>query len=145
MKTPEQKRITTQLWKEQHPGKNAEYKQRQNLRRLGHLPPSGYGTKNSYDRESYVPPPKKEKPTESRSVITNRDGTIFTQADYNRQFVAQNGSCGICGRDDRKLVLDHCHSKNVFRGLLCSNCNTAIGMLKDSVESCLSAARYLSA
>lgn len=42
-----------------------------------------------------------------------------------------------------KLVVDHCHSSGVVRGLLCHNCNRALGLLKDSTRNLESAIRYL--
>ena len=49
-------------------------------------------------------------------------------------------TCAICGKDktankNRELALDHSHSDYQVRGILCSNCNTALGLLKDSVEN----------
>lgn len=43
--------------------------------------------------------------------------------------------CEICGArpGKRALHLDHDHLTGMFRGWLCSNCNTAIGLLRDSV------------
>lgn len=42
-----------------------------------------------------------------------------------------------------KLVVDHCHSTGVVRGLLCHNCNRALGLLKDSKEALAKAIEYL--
>jgi hypothetical protein len=53
--------------------------------------------------------------------------------------------CEMCGQPPGKkaLSLDHDHSTGVFRGWLCGRCNTALGLLRDSVDLCLAAARYL--
>lgn len=42
-----------------------------------------------------------------------------------------------------KLVVDHCHSSGEVRGLLCHNCNRALGLFKDSRENLLNAVEYL--
>lgn len=42
-----------------------------------------------------------------------------------------------------KLVVDHCHDTGKIRGLLCHNCNRALGLLKDSVHTLESAIDYL--
>ena len=60
---------------------------------------------------------------------------------------AENYSCMICGITEeelgRSLDVDHCHSSGKVRGLLCRNCNSGIGMLKDDVEIIKSAMKYL--
>lgn len=60
----------------------------------------------------------------------------------------QNGLCAICGENElskrnKNLSLDHCHITNKIRGLLCTNCNRAIGLLKDDVFILKKAIKYL--
>lgn len=60
----------------------------------------------------------------------------------------QAGGCAICGaleEDQRDGVLgvDHCHETGAVRGLLCENCNRAIGLLQDDPELLRMAIRYL--
>lgn len=58
----------------------------------------------------------------------------------------QNGACAICrGRfgDDRQPHVDHDHSSGEVRGLLCTNCNKALGLFGDNPESAARAAAYL--
>lgn len=55
---------------------------------------------------------------------------------------ANDGLCLIC--NEREAVcIDHCHKTLEVRGGLCSLCNAGIGMLGDSPERLLAAARYL--
>lgn len=42
-----------------------------------------------------------------------------------------------------KLVVDHCHSSGKVRGLLCHNCNRALGLFQDSMSSLTRAIEYL--
>lgn len=58
---------------------------------------------------------------------------------------AQGYACAICGerQPKRKLAIDHCHKSGKVRGLLCSNCNSALGLLQDSHQIASSAAKYL--
>lgn len=70
---------------------------------------------------------------------------------YEEMFTEQGGVCGICGSEGFlmnpyarvKLVVDHCHDTGAVRGLLCHNCNRALGLLKDSQESLSNALQYL--
>ena len=41
------------------------------------------------------------------------------------------------------LVVDHCHTTSLVRGLLCHNCNRALGLLKDNISSVKRALFYL--
>jgi len=66
---------------------------------------------------------------------------------YNEQLALQNGKCAICGGTDTKnphgtFHVDHrhdccsksCHAcDNCRRGLLCSSCNTRLGILENLV------------
>jgi hypothetical protein len=52
--------------------------------------------------------------------------------------------CEICQKE-LPLAIDHCHERNLFRGLLCSACNCAIGLLKDDPKIIKNAARYVAA
>jgi hypothetical protein len=55
----------------------------------------------------------------------------------------QNGKCGICGRVDRGMHIDHDHATDEFRGLLCHHCNRGLGYLGDSIEGLERALTYL--
>jgi hypothetical protein len=63
----------------------------------------------------------------------------------------QGGKCAICGQPEmqmrngkiKALAVDHNHKTGAIRGLLCSDCNTGIGKLKDDVKVLQSAIRYL--
>lgn len=60
----------------------------------------------------------------------------------------QNYSCKICKTDERdvyrgSLFVDHCHTTGKIRGLLCHQCNTALGKFRDSETILLSAIEYL--
>lgn len=45
------------------------------------------------------------------------------------------GICECCGRPQGRkiLALDHDHVTNAFRGWLCDQCNTALGLVADSI------------
>lgn len=51
-------------------------------------------------------------------------------------------SCAICGATE-SLCVDHCHSTMIIRGVLCSRCNSGLGMFRDDPELLLTAIKYL--
>jgi len=68
--------------------------------------------------------------------------------EYERLYDAQGGGCAICGQPERSkitglLVVDHNHDTKKVRGLLCTNCNIAIGHLRDDPNVLRAAALYL--
>ena len=72
----------------------------------------------------------------------------FTIAQYNAQFVKQDGCCAICrtstpAHPNKHFHVDHDHATGAVRGLLCVLCNTAIGKLNDDPELVARALDYL--
>lgn len=75
----------------------------------------------------------------------------LTLEEYDEIFKEQKGLCAICNsegfaiaRNQRQMiVIDHCHSSGKVRGLLCHNCNRALGLFQDNVENLKNAIRYL--
>jgi hypothetical protein len=58
---------------------------------------------------------------------------------------AQGGGCAICTASPRvrRIVVDHDHRTGQIRGILCLQCNTALGLLGDFPERIMKAADYL--
>lgn len=85
----------------------------------------------------------------SRRYLKNAYG--ITLEEYNAMFVAQDHKCAICFDKGFKichnakslLAVDHCHKTGKVRGLLCHNCNRALGLFQDSIENVNSALDYL--
>lgn len=87
------------------------------------------------------PRKKRHNPRRDRELkLIRRYG--ITIAEYNEMYVQQLGRCKICLKN-AKLVVDHCHQTGRVRGLLCDQCNTALGLFKDSKQSLESAISYL--
>jgi len=92
-----------------------------------------------------------------RSKLRSRYGLTLEQ--YDEMWRKQNGVCIICkkpetaassrpnphmgGRKIRSLAVDHSHATKKVRGLLCMNCNRAIGFLQESFELAHRLADYL--
>jgi recombination endonuclease VII len=79
----------------------------------------------------------------------------MTREEYERRGDAQTWRCLICGRrpepDPRRrnldplprLQVDHCHTTQQLRDLLCNNCNLALGLFTDSPELLSRAIDYI--
>jgi hypothetical protein len=59
----------------------------------------------------------------------------------------QSGICEICHQPEinkRQVIsIDHDHKTGKIRGILCSKCNTTLGLVNDSVEILQQAIKYL--
>jgi len=71
----------------------------------------------------------------------------ITVEEYDALVHLQGGRCAICriaqpGGAGRWHV-DHCHSGGHVRGLLCTKCNTALGLFKDDPVRLGEAIKYL--
>jgi hypothetical protein len=103
-KWAERRRGYVKTYKKRHPDRQAAYDHRRNLRRK-------YG---------------------------------ITPETYAELLARQGGKCAGCLSEPRnkRFAVDHDHSccpnqqtcGNCIRGLLCGNCNTALGLLRDSEE-----------
>ena len=79
------------------------------------------------------------------SKFNNRFGRHkITRDDYLKMVEEQDGKCAICGDyQGVALVIDHCHTENKVRQLLCRNCNCGLGMFREKIETLETAIRYL--
>jgi hypothetical protein len=71
----------------------------------------------------------------------------LTMEEYEQMLTGQNGLCACCGRSETRRVgrkkrsenapllhVDHCHTTGRIRGLLCSACNQALGLLEEDPQ-----------
>lgn len=82
-----------------------------------------------------------------------RDKYKITFEEFQKAWQDQGGCCKICKRElpdlmvyenrRRGYAVDHNHDTGDFRGILCTNCNSLLGMALDSVDILMSAAKYL--
>ena len=66
---------------------------------------------------------------------------------YSSMLDAQGGLCAICHKackSGHRMSVDHCHATGRIRGLLCKNCNNAIGLMCDDIDILKAAILYLS-
>ena len=69
----------------------------------------------------------------------------ITLAYFNGMLELQNSVCAICNEPQKGkyLAVDHCHETGKVRGLLCENCNKALGQFHDNITLLKSAIAYL--
>lgn len=73
----------------------------------------------------------------------------LTIESYDAMLTAQGGRCAVCKDEGNKqsrwnrMSVDHDHTTGKVRGLLCDNCNRALGLLRDDPELVDEAAAYL--
>jgi hypothetical protein len=67
----------------------------------------------------------------------------LTVEEYEIMAERQNYCCAICGREPKKLHIDHDHETGKVRGLLCRHCNCLIGFAKDNGLILERAIKYL--
>lgn len=72
----------------------------------------------------------------------------LTKSDFEAMWTAQEGRCGICGKElhrtgMKSCNIDHDHSNGIVRGLLCRACNSGIGLLGDDPERLRAALEWL--
>lgn len=116
-----------------------------------------------------IPPEKRSKALQyyhanrearkAKALQWNKDNPESLQASKERARAKEYGlsvealrallgrpACDICGEafsSTKHRHVDHCHATGKARGLLCSNCNHAIGKMKDDPSLLRKAATYL--
>ena len=84
-----------------------------------------------------------------RRTVLRRYG--LNEEQFAAMVKAQHGVCAICSRPPQKrkgtaiLHVDHDHQTGKVRGLLCYECNWAMGKFNDSPALLFKAATYLAA
>lgn len=100
---------------------------------------------------------KARKRWRNKNLTTVHNGSLLrkygiTLDGYAQLYSDQHGVCAICKRNApsygsskkrKALHVDHCHASGKVRGLLCGNCNLALGHLKDDVLRAKALVEYL--
>ena len=78
----------------------------------------------------------------NRELIKNYGITLD---DFNNIFKEQGKKCGICKKvlTLKEAFVDHIHNTGDVRGILCTRCNTGIGMFGEKLENLKEAICYL--
>jgi hypothetical protein len=109
-----------------------------------------------YDHQTKEGRAAYEKDHRAKNPLLYRDKEFrkrfgITLLDYQAKLEEQKGVCAICSKPERGtrngvtrwLNVDHNHETNEVRGLLCTNCNVAVGMMFESREIMRAAIAYL--
>jgi hypothetical protein len=67
----------------------------------------------------------------------------ITFDDFDAMVARQGGLCILCAKRPALLCVDHCHTTNRVRALLCGNCNSMLGFSGDDPELLDDGAFYL--
>lgn len=113
--------------------------------RVSRCKPCTTDDRRSYNREYYL-----NTRVESENRRNMRLYGITTEQ-RDAMFEAQGRACAICKTTTGTWAVDHDHAccpgsktcGKCIRGILCHNCNRALGMVGDSVETLLAAVDYL--
>ena len=95
-------------------------------------------------REKYRNKPETKQRIRNQKLLENYG---ITNQDYEKMLEDQHFCCVGCGLHQnelsKKLNVDHDHKTGTIRGLLCGNCNRALGLVKDNVETLVKLKKYL--
>lgn len=98
-----------------------------------------------HENRDVILPKKREysrRTKESRAHKLRQKKYGITPDDFTKLLERQAGLCAIC-RVSKAAVVDHNHKTGAIRGILCSPCNTAIGLLKECPKRFEAAVKYL--
>ena len=90
---------------------------------------------------------QKDNP-EKRAKIRRKYQYGISSEEYEHLITLQHGLCAICGKTEtysrkKSLSVDHDHNTKRIRGLLCSRCNTVLGLIGDSTDLLTNCLDYL--
>lgn len=92
------------------------------------------------------------KPAAERRKQKLRSKYDLTHEQFEEMLDSQGGGCAICGSTEsgrtargnpKPLSVDHDHITGKVRAILCSQCNSALGMMRDDPSRLRKAAAYL--
>jgi hypothetical protein len=103
-------------------------------------------------KAEYMREYRKENPEKFRLIDVKKKFGLSSE-DYSELLEESGGVCAICHKPETKLdyrtgkllnlSIDHNHTTGEVRGMLCMDCNRALGMFQDSSELLLNAIVYL--
>lgn len=103
-----------------------------------------------YMKKYYSENPEKMRERNNSNSRPNWKRHKMTESDFNKFLNKYDGKCHAC-KTNEAINIDHDHEccPNNFscgkcvRGLLCHNCNTALGLLKDNKQKVIGLLNYI--
>lgn len=139
-KDPEIRRAYLKQWQERNRERQAEYRRNWQRENRDH--------RIAYSRSYYAArvqrDPEGVRATKHREWLSSK--YRLTKAQYDALVETQGNRCAVCGDPPargKRLHVDHDHTTNAVRGLLCSRCNQGIGFFRDAPDLLKRAATYL--
>ena len=100
--------------------------------------------KNKEQRAAYMKEYMKEYI--STPAIRRKWRYGISSEDYNAMLEEQDNKCKIClgeFNDQTVTNVDHCHTTNKVRGILCPHCNRGLGQFKEDIKVLTKTINYL--
>ena len=104
-------------------------------------------------------PCRKEEQAKARDVWASKSFEEKAEYHYKKKYnltykevedklKTQDMRCVCCGLElsmsgDNRCVVDHCHSTNKIRELLCNHCNKVLGLVYEKKETLMNMFKYL--
>lgn len=106
------------------------------------------------DRDNQLDLAKKRymKNKEHHNEMTRKNHYLYkygiTLEEAKEMLINQDGKCLICKKETSFIGrsgahVDHSHSTNEIRGILCQKCNGGLGLFEDNMTTLLNAINYL--
>jgi hypothetical protein len=89
-----------------------------------------------------------QTPLKAHGAYKNKESLYgITKQQFLQLAYEQGYRCAVCDSSSEdapyRLAIDHNHTTNEIRGLLCSNCNYGLGIMNDDADRLEKAAQYL--
>lgn len=128
-------------WKENNPEHAAELGRKRSMKHY---------LKNHEEAKAKMRKRAKER-WASMSVDERRDLKLrqaygVSLQEWSALLEEQGGKCAVCKTSEagkRGWQTDHCHTSGNVRGILCIGCNTALGLVKENIDTLQALVEYL--
>jgi hypothetical protein len=77
-------------------------------------------------------------------IYTKENLYGLSEIQFQIELKRYNFCCHLCKKPfNGDIVIDHCHHKNIYRGILHRKCNWLLGQADDDLEILTNAANYI--